>query len=165
MTNARLPRRARPYALATILSSRTWLLIAALGSTLGALLHLVVALSWRADWIAYFRAPAIIVRLVRDGSWLGALVGLVIAALMQVAGFYALAAAGILPRLPMTRTALIFLAVIGMLRGFAIPISLLFSPNLIHRYVMFDWIAASIWGCLGICFAVGAVQTFARGVR
>lgn len=143
-----------------ILRSRAWLLVAALGSTIGALLHVVVALSRRADWVAYFRAPAAIIRLVHDGNWLGALIGLLIAALMQLAGLYAFSAAGIVWRLPMMKTALVVLAVIGTVRGLAIPISLLFSPTLIKQYAMFDWVAATIWGSLGICFALGAARTF-----
>ena len=151
--------------LEPILASRVWLLTAATGSTIGALLHVVVALSGRADWVAYFRAPAVIVSLVRDGNWLGALAGLIIAALMQVAGLYALAAAGVLPRLPMMQTALAILAAIGTLRGLIIPLSLLFSPTLIDRYVTFDWVAAMIWGGIGICFAVGAAQAFTGSVK
>jgi len=137
-------------------SSRRWLLAAGLGSTAGALLHVVVALSGRADWVAFFRAPAIIVQSMRDGGWLGPLTGLAIGALMQIAGCYAFSGAGLLPRLPLLRTALILLAAIGLLRGLFVPLSLLVHPPLITRYGMFEWVAAAIWGGIGLCFAIGA---------
>jgi len=145
--------------------SRIWLWAAAFGSTSGALLHFVVALSGRADWVAYFRAPAVIVQSVRDGSWWGAMAGVAIGVLMQIAGLYALSADGILPRLPLTRTALIVLAAIGLLRGALVPASLLLQPTLIDRYVTFDWVAAAIWGSMGVCFAVGAASTAAAATR
>jgi hypothetical protein len=140
------------------LKSPIWLLAAALGCTGGALLHLVVAVSGRADWVAYFRAPAAIVQSVRDGGWLGPLSGLAIAALMQLAGCYALSAAGLVRHLPLLRTGLVALAAIGLLRGLIIPLSVLADPVLIARYQTFDWVAAAIWGSIGLCFAVGAVQ-------
>ena len=145
--------------------SRLWLWAAALGSTGGALLHFVVALSGRADWVAYFRAPAVVVQSVRDGGWLGAMAGVVIGILMQIARLYAFSADGIIPRLPLTRTALIVLAVIGLLRGALVPASLLVQPTLIDRYVTFDWVAAAIWGSIGLCFAMGAALTAAAATR
>jgi len=152
-------RRARSLRDA---SSRRWLLAAGLGSTAGALLHVVVALSGRADWVAFFRAPAIIVQSMRDGGWLGPLSGLAIGALMQIAGCYAFSGAGLLPRLPLLRTALIVLAAIGLLRGLLVPLSLAIQPALIARYQTFDWVATAIWGGIGLCFAMGSVKLFAQ---
>ena len=83
---------------------------------------------------------------------------------MQIAGLYALSADGILPRLPLTRTALIVLAAIGLLRGALVPASLLLQPTLIDRYVTFDWVAAAIWGSMGLCFAVGAAHRRASNI-
>jgi len=145
--------------------SRLWLWAAAFGSTSGALLHFVVALSGRADWVAYFRAPTVIVQSVRDGGWLGPAAGVAIGILMQIAGLYALSADGVIPRLPLTRAALITLAVIGLLRGALVPASLLLQPTLINRYVPFDWVAAAIWGSMGLCFAVGAALTADTATR
>jgi hypothetical protein len=85
--------------LGRTLKSPFWVLAAAVGCTGGAVLHLVVALSGRADWVEYFRAPTAIVQSMRDGGWLGPLSGLAIAALMQLAGCHALSAAGLVPRL------------------------------------------------------------------
>lgn len=144
-------------------SPRRWLLAAGLGSTAGALLHVVVALSGRADWVAFFRAPAIIVRSMRDGGWLGPLTGLAIGALMQIAGCYAFSGAGLLPRLPLLRPGLIVLAATCLLRGLLVPLSLLVHPALITRYERFDGVAAAIWGGIGLCFAIGTARQVANG--
>jgi hypothetical protein len=129
------------------------------------LLHLVVALSGRADWVAYFRAPAAIVQSMRDGGWLGPLSGLAIAALMQLAGCYALSAAGAIRRLPLLRTGLVALATLGLLRGLIIPLSLLAYPALVAGYQTFDWVAATIWGSIGLCFAIGAAGSLSPEMR
>jgi hypothetical protein len=44
---------------------------------------------------------------------------------------------------------------IGLLRGAIIPLSVLAHPALIARYQTFDWVAAALWGSIGLCFGAG----------
>ncbi len=147
-----------------VFHQRLWLLVAGFGSTAGALLHVVVVISGRADWYYYFEAPPWVVQSVRDGTWVGPVSGLIIAALMQAAGLFAFSAAGVTVRLPLLKSALVALSVIGILRGLLIVPLLFYRPERMPPLRMFDWVAAIIWALMGFCFSVGAWQTI-KGVE
>ena len=142
------------------LDRRFWLLLAGIGSTAGALLHVVVVISGNADWYSYFEAPPWVVESVRDGTWLGPLAGLIIAALMQAAGLFAFSAARAIPRLPFLKSALVTLSAIGLVRGSLIVPLVFYHPEHMPPLRMFDWVAAAIWTLMGVCFTIGARQTF-----
>ena len=135
---------------------RLWPLLAGIGATGGAVLHVVLVISWRPDWYRYFEAPEWVVQSVEEGDWSGPAIGLVIAALIQAAGLFAFSAARLIPRLPLLRAALVTLAAIGILRGLAIFPLVIAYPELLPRLRPFDWVAAFIWGFLGVCFACAA---------
>lgn len=145
-----------------IIGSPVWLYMAGSGALAGAALHIGVTLSGRADWVAYFRAPEVIVRSMRDGGLLGPVAGLMIGFLMLMAGLYAFSAAGVLPRLPLQRTSVIVLAVIGLGRGLLLVPLIMLRPALLTRLPTFDWVASGIWLSIGLCYAVGAWQLVGR---
>ncbi|MBI3285481.1 MAG: hypothetical protein HYZ65_11635 [Burkholderiales bacterium] len=136
----------------------TYLLFAAAGAFLGGLLHVVIALANRPEWIAFFRAPDWVVQSASQGTWLAPVSGLVIAGLMWLCSVYACSAAGLLPRLPrlpLPRTGLFTTAAICLLRGVILLPLLLWHPRLLQHIDTFEVAAALIWFAIGLCFALG----------
>ena len=92
---------------------------AALGLLSGAVLHLVV-LAAGPKWIAFVGAPESVVESAERGTWLAPFSTVGIAAFLVIFGAYALAGAGVIRRLPLTRTMLVFVSVVFIVRGIII---------------------------------------------
>ncbi|MBI3285480.1 MAG: hypothetical protein HYZ65_11630 [Burkholderiales bacterium] len=143
-------------------SGKPYLLCAGLVALFGGLLH-IAAIYGGPNWYAALGAPDAIVHMVRAGSSYPAKVCLLIAALLFVCAAYACSGAGLLPRLPLLRTALSLIAAALIVRGLSfIPLMLLYPQAL-----------AGICNCRGVdslllitsalCLATGLA--YAVGVR
>lgn len=142
-----------------MIDRRLWPFLAGIGCTAGALLHVAVAASGNPDWYNFFEAPPAVVQSAREGSWAAPVTTLIIAALMQLAGLFAFSAAKTLPRLPLLKTALVTLAMVGILRALVIIPIYFHPPPSMPPFRVFDGIAALIWGAIGVFFLIGAWQT------
>jgi len=88
-----------------------FLLAAATLSALASALHLG-CIVFGATWYRFFGAGERMARLAIAGSWYPAVVTSAIATVLAVWELYALSGAGVIPRLPLTRTALCIITAI-----------------------------------------------------
>ena len=128
-----------------------WLVLAALLSAAAALLHLGV-IAGGPDWYRFFGAGERMARLAEHGSPAPALITLAIAAILALWAAYALAGAGLLPPLPLMRTALLAITSIYLLRGLVLVPLLVFRPAAVDRFALWS---SLIVLAFGIVHAVG----------
>lgn len=123
------------------------LLLSAVCSVLVAILHLYVVA--KGPWAyRFFGAGEKLAKLAEQGSWAPALLTFGISVIFFVFAAYYLAAAGLLPRLPLFKTGLIGIAAIYSLRGAGI------FPVLLMRKKFSTF---ELWSSL-ISLAIGLVH-------
>lgn len=89
-------------------------------------------------------------RLAAQGSWYPAIITLAIAFVLAIWSAYALAGAGLLPRLPLLRVALVAITAVFLLRGIAgLPLAI-FAPGE-NSPTFWVWSSA-------ICLLIGIVH-------
>ncbi len=132
--------------------SNPWLIAGGWISLAAAVLH-IACIVGGPDWYRFFGAGEPIARAAERGSWGPPLMTLGIASILAIWAAYAFAGAGLLPRLPLMRTALVAISTIYLARGLII-----LYPPLLRRS---DLSAAfMLWSSLivlaiGIAYAVG----------
>ncbi|EKT4075555.1 hypothetical protein [Stenotrophomonas maltophilia] len=134
-----------------------WLLVAAAGSAIAALLH-IGCIAFGAAWYRYFGAGQRMVRLAQAGHWWPPLMTAGITAVLVAWTLYALAAAGWHSQLPASRLVLSGIALLLLLRaamGFGLA---LLRPGYNGRRF---WVVSSVV-CLslGLAFALGTGQAW-----
>ena len=135
---------------------RTTFISAAILLVAGAAVHVAAYLAGPA-WLATLGAPPSVIDSARDGGWLAPAGTFAIAALLAVLAAYCLGGAGIVRRLPMTRSVLILFATIFVLRG------LLVGPVLIAGQR--EWITPlGRFVANGTTFVEGSLVVLAIGV-
>ncbi len=105
------------------------------------------------DWYRFFGAGEPIARAAERGSWGPPLITLGIASILAIWAAYAFAGAGLLPRLPLMRSALVAISAVYLARGLMV-----FYPPLMGRPDLST--AFMLWSSLivlaiGIAYAVG----------
>ena len=80
------------------------------------LLHLGVIIGGP-DWYRFFGAGEGMARMAEQGSWTPTVITLGIASVLAVWSAYAFSGAGVIPRLPLIRTALVLISGVYLLRG------------------------------------------------
>jgi putative oxidoreductase len=129
------------------------LLLGGAMSTLAAWLHIAIIMGGP-DWYRFFGAGRDMVELAERGSWIPALVTLVMMLILQTWGLYAFSGAGLIRRLPLMKTALVTISTIYLLRGF-LPITVyVIDPARINQL----HISSSL-----VCLLIGG--TYAIGTR
>ncbi|MGF6419321.1 hypothetical protein ABH900_002830 [Stenotrophomonas sp. AN71] len=134
-----------------------WLLVAAAGSAIAALLH-IGCIAFGAPWYERFGAGARMVRLVQDGHWWPPLMTAGVASLLVGWTLYALAAAGWHSPLPASRLVLPGIAAVLLLRsamGFGLA---LFRPG--YNGAGFWAVSSLLCLGLGLAFALGTHQAW-----
>ena len=127
-----------------------FLILGAALSAVAALLH-VGCLVFGASWYRFFGAGERMAQLAAAGNWRPTLITSGIVLVLAAWSVYALSGAGVVPRLPLVRTALCIITGIYMLRGLAgFPIAA--SSG-----------SAFWWWSSAICLAIGLVHL--TGVR
>ncbi len=131
--------------------ARNWLIAAGVLSAVAALLHIGCILGGPV-WYRFFGAGEGMARLAERGSWRPTVITLGIAAVLALWAAYAFSGAGLLPRLPLIRVALVAITGIYLLRGLALaPIALL-RPAMMSPF----WIWSSlIVLAYGVVHAIG----------
>ena len=133
------------------LAPNNWLIAGGLLSALAAILHLAV-IAGGPDWYRFVGAGEEMARMAERGLLRPALITLAIASILGIWSAYAFSGAGLLPRLPLIRTALVAISAIYLLRGLApIPLALL-RPDLLDP---FAWWSSLIVLLYGTCYAIG----------
>lgn len=135
-------------------STNKFLLAAALCCALAALAH-AGCIVFGGDWYRFFGAGEQMAQMAEQGLWYPTLVTLVIVTTLLIWAFYALSGAGVIPRLPFTRLALILIAGIFILRGAAFT-SL--KPMFPGNSLTFWLVSSIICLMIGSLFAVGTYQ-------
>jgi hypothetical protein len=133
-----------------------WLVAAGLLSAAAAALHLAT-IAGGADWYRFLGAGERMARLAEAGSPRPTMITLAIAAMLSIWSAYALAGAGLIPRLPLIRTALLTITAIYLLRGLVLLPALAMNGS---RVGPFLWWSSLIALGYGIVHAVGTFRAW-----
>jgi len=126
-----------------------WLIAGGWMSLAAAVLH-IACIVGGPDWYRFLGAGEPIARAAERGSWGPPLMTMGIASMLGIWAAYAFAAAGVLPRLPLMRTALVAISVIYLARGLVI-----LHPPLLGRTDLSP--AFMLWSSL-VVLAMGVVH-------
>ncbi len=128
-----------------------WLIAAGWGSIAASFAHLACIIGGP-DWYRFMGAGEQIARAAERGAWMPALATLAIAVVLAVWAAYAFSAAGIVGRLPLTRTALLLISAVLIVRALAYFIRDSWRPDLSHSFIAWSSFIVLL---LGLCFAIG----------
>lgn len=115
------------------------------------LLHLAV-IAGGPSWYRFFGAGEGMARMAERGSLTPTLVTLGIATVLAVWAAYAFAGAGLIPRLPLMRTALVLISAVYLLRGLVLIPALVLNPGGVTPFVLWSSLIVLVYG---VCYVVG----------
>ncbi|MEK6541001.1 MAG: hypothetical protein AABZ45_02655 [Pseudomonadota bacterium] len=139
-----------------MLRANPWLIAAAWGSIAASLLHIACIIGGP-DWYRFFGAGEEIARAAERGAWMPTIVTLGIAAVLAAWAAFAFSAAGVILRLPLTRTALVAISGVLLLRALAGLFGAFWRPDLSGNFMLISSLIVLI---LGLCFAIGTWQSW-----
>jgi cytochrome bd-type quinol oxidase subunit 2 len=125
---------------------------------LAALAHLG-CIVFGADWYRMFGAGEAMAQMAEQGLWYPTLVTLTIAAVLCIWGTFALAGAGVIKKLPFTRSILVVITSVFLLRAFSFPALM---PSFPDNSLTFWLISSGICLLIGSLFAAGTKQEWSR---
>lgn len=128
-----------------------WLLIAGVLSALAATAHVAVIIGGP-DWYRFFGAGEDMAQAAARGSWYPTAVTICIAAVLAAWSAYAFSGAGLIPRLPLLRTALILISLIYLGRGLILLPLLAFRPDLVNAFAVWSSLIVLAYG---LAYAIG----------
>ena len=129
-----------------------WLIAGGWMSVVAAVMH-IACIFGGPDWYRFFGAGEPIAQAAERGSWVPPLMTLAIASLLAIWAAYAFAGAGLLPRLPLMRTALVVISGIYLARGLIILYPPLFNRSDLSWTFML-W-SSLIVLTMGLVYAIG----------
>ena len=139
-----------------VLAPNPWLVTAGILSALAAVLHLAV-IAGGPDWYRFVGAGEEMAQMAERGLLRPALITVAIATILAIWSAYAFAGAGLLPRLPLIRTALVAITAVYLLRGLAlVPLALL-RPALVDSFALWSSLIVLAYG---IVHAVGTYRAW-----
>ncbi len=115
------------------------------------LLHLGVIIGGP-DWYRFFGAGEGMARMAEQGSWTPTVITLGIASVLAVWSAYAFSGAGVIPRLPLIRTALVLISGVYLLRGLVLIPALVINRGEVMPFILWSSLIVLIYG---ITYAVG----------
>ncbi len=121
-------------------------------SVAAALLHIACIIGGP-DWYRFFGAGEAFARAAERGSPVPAIMTMVIAAILAAWAAFAFGAAGIAPRLPFSRTALVAIAFVLIARAAMAFVPAFWVPE--NRTLPFIITTSAICLVMGLCFAIG----------
>jgi len=136
----------------------TLLIISGILSCIAALLHVAVIIGG-ADWYRFFGAGKKLAEMAERGSWIPTVITLCITTILMIWALYAFSGAGILPRPPFLKTALVTISTIYLLRGLEPVYLFLVQPKLIDAFMV--WSSLICLG-YGILYALGTHQMWIK---
>lgn len=122
-------------------------------SAAASILHLAVIIGGP-DWYRFFGAGEGMARLAEQGSWTPTVITLGIAAVVAVWSAYAFSGAGLIPRLPLIRTALVLISAVYLLRGLVLIPALVVNRGELSPFILWSSLIVLVYG---ITYAVGTV--------
>jgi hypothetical protein len=136
--------------------SSLWLILAGAFSAIAAALHLAIIVGGP-QWYRFFGAGEGMARAAERRSWRPAVITLAIAAVLLVWAAYGFAGAGLIPRLPLMRTALAAISAVYLLRGLlVVPMLVLRRP----RPTAFWIVSSLVVLAVGVTYAIGTVTAW-----
>jgi hypothetical protein len=127
-----------------------WLIAGGWLSLAAAVLHVAIIVAGP-DWYRFFGAGEDMARMAERGLWTPALITMGIAAILAIWGAYAFSGAGLIPRLPLLRTALIAISAVYLLRALLFPLMAALNGG-VSRFNLWS---SSIVLIYGLAYAVG----------
>ena len=124
-TQKMIAREGKSLSLRPRTRRSGWLLTAGVLSGCGAAVHLGCVVGGP-SWYRFFGAGERMARLAEQGSPEPAIVATIIAFIVGIWAAYALSGAGLLPRLPLLRPALVLISAIYLIRAAALPVMLVY---------------------------------------
>ena len=131
--------------------ARPWLVIAA-GLSFAASLFHIACMVGGPDWFRFAGAGEAMARTVERGAVMPYVLTTGVAVILAGWGAYALSAAGIGPRLPLVRTALLLIVLVLSARAALAFVPAAWAPE---QGAAFIAVTSAICLVLGACFAVG----------
>ncbi|HEX8471579.1 MAG TPA: hypothetical protein VF633_10730 [Brevundimonas sp.] len=128
-----------------------WLMAAGGLNAVASLVHLGCIVGG-APWYRFFGAGEGMARLAERGSMKPTLITLCIAGILALWSICAFSGAGILPRLPLLKPALIAITVVYLLRAAALPLMLRTVPDLGWTFL---FVSSAIVLAIGLIHAIG----------
>ena len=128
-----------------------FLIVGGVLSATASLLHLAV-IAGGPSWYRFFGAGEGMARMAEQGSLTPTLVTLGIATVLAVWAAYAFAGAGLIPRLPLMRTALVLISAVYLLRGLVLIPALILNPGGVTPFVLWSSLIVLVYGA---AYAVG----------
>lgn len=122
-------------------------------SAAASILHLAVIIGGP-DWYRFFGAGERMARMAEQGSWTPTVITLGIAAVLAVWSAYAFSGAGLIPRLPLIRTALVLISTVYLLRGLVLIPALVVNRGELSPFILWSSLIVLVYG---ITHAVGTV--------
>ena len=133
------------------MNANLWLIAGGVLSAAASLLHLAVIAGGPA-WYRFFGAGEGIARMAEQGSPYPTVMTIGIASVLAVWSAYAFAGAGLIPRLPLMRTALVLISAVYLLRGLVLIPAFIVNPGGIQPFVLWSSLIVLVYG---IAYAVG----------
>ncbi len=137
---------------------RRGLLAGAAIALAGAAIHWV-APAFGAPYYAALGAPPWLVASARAHGWHAPVTTVAIGTLMGLCAAYGASGAGLVGRLPLLRTALVAIALVGLVRGLLVVPYLLLVPG---TFTPFNVLGSLVWFVAGAGFALGASMQKSR---
>ena len=135
-----------------------WLIVAGTLSAIAALLHIGCIIGGP-DWYRFFGAGEGMAQLAARGSPKAVVITLAIALVLAAWSAYAFAGAGVIPRLPLMRAALVAISAVYLLRGLAPFALMILDPQ---RLNAFWWWSSAIVMAYGVVYAIGTWKAWPR---
>ncbi|MDO3387927.1 hypothetical protein QWI17_18930 [Gilvimarinus sp. SDUM040013] len=145
------------------MQKNVWLIVGGGSTLVASLLHIAIIVGG-AEWYRFFGAGEQMAQMAEQGSSYPAQITGVIALVLFSWALYAFSGAGLVPRMPFARIAMVLIATVFMLRGlFGIPAVLYFDTPYFQELghsLTFMLVSSGICLVLGICYAVGTWQVW-----
>lgn len=133
-----------------------WLIAGGLLSAVAALLHIAVIVGGP-DWYRFFGAGEGMARAAELGSWVPAVTTLGITTVLAIWSAYAFSGAGLIPRLPLLRTALVTISMIYLARGLILFPLLALRPEAVNAFAVWSSLIVLAYG---VAYAVGTWRSW-----
>lgn len=127
------------------------LVIGGVLSAAASLLH-IACIVGGPDWYRFLGAGEEMARMAERGNPVAALMTLGIAAVLAIWSAYAFAGAGLIPRLPLMRTALVLISAVYLLRGLVLIPALVINRGDVMPFILWSSLIVLAYG---IAYAVG----------
>lgn len=135
-----------------------WLIIGGILSAIAALMHIAIIIGGP-DWYRFFGAGEGMAKAAEQGRLMPTLVTLGIAAMLVIWAACAFSGAGLIPRLPLLRIALVAISSIFLLRALAV-VPFLLTPT--EQSATFWLWSSAIILIFGLAYAIGTWRAWPR---